>query len=251
MSKPSRSPLVSIVIPAYNEEKYIKATVHSVLDQKTDADVEVLVINNVSTDKTAETAKQCGATVIFEKRKGLNYARRAGLNHAKGSLLIYIDADTHLPNDFVAKALVYFADHKDVVGTSYAFDFYDRIGIFSRFTSFLYRQIITRLVNLVLKLSHKPEMFWGLCMVIRAQDFREVGGNDMNFPFYGEDTAIAYRLFRKGKVKFLYNPKVMTSARRYTNHDVYHYLSMTIILFLMLHLGHYDKAKEFTQKHTI
>lgn len=251
MSKFPRSPLVSIVIPAHNEEKYIEATLHCAFDQKTDVDVEVLVIDNASTDRTAKIAKEFGATVIFEKNKGLSYARRTGLEYTKGAFIIYIDADTHLPIDFVAKALVYFANHKDVVGTSYAFDFYDSTDVVSQFLSLLYREIVTRIINWILMLSHKPEMFWGLCMVMRTQEFRDVGGNDMNFPFYGEDTVIAYRLFKKGKVKFLYSPHVMTSARRYTNRRVGNYLYMTAALFFMLHSGKYVKAKEFVQKHTV
>lgn len=247
MSQPL--PLISIVIPAHNEALMIAGAVKSALKQKTTVMYEILVIDNASTDKTAEIAKKLGAHVIHESQKGLYHARRAGLNHAKGEILIYMDADTHLPPGFVEQAYSYLAKHKDVVGTSYAFDFYDGADPLTRLGAFLYREIVTRLVNVGLRVLGKPEMYWGLCMVMRTEPFRKAGGNDMSFPFYGEDTMIAYRLASQGKVRFLYHPHVLTSARRYKNSGGFRYLFLTTGVFLLLHANQYEKAKTFVNRY--
>ena len=88
---------ISFVIPAYNEEAYIGKCLESILRETKCGlcDYEVIVVNNASTDKTREeAAKFPGVKIVEEKNKGLTRARQAGLNAAKGDILVYIDADT-------------------------------------------------------------------------------------------------------------------------------------------------------------
>ncbi len=88
------SPLVSAVIPAYNAERFLAQTIESVLGQ-TYPRIECLVINDGSTDRTAEIAKAFGDHVrYFEKANGgVSSARNLGIENANGEFIAFLDAD--------------------------------------------------------------------------------------------------------------------------------------------------------------
>src|SRR5207302_647488 len=84
---------ISVVIPAYNEEKYIGQTLESVISNAPENLLEIIVVNNASTDKTSAIASAFPKVkVVDEPKKGLTRARQAGLNAAQGDVLAYIDA---------------------------------------------------------------------------------------------------------------------------------------------------------------
>lgn len=92
---------LSIVIPAHNEEGYIKACLDSIAGQSEMPD-EVFVIDNNSSDKTADiAARYTFVTLLKEKRQGIVFARNRGFNAAKSNLIGRIDADTILDKDWV------------------------------------------------------------------------------------------------------------------------------------------------------
>ncbi len=86
--------LVSVLLSVYNGEKYLREAIDSVLTQ-TYTSRELLVVNDGSTDKTAEILGEYEKyiTVIHQKNKGLGAGRNAGIAHAKGELYAFIDAD--------------------------------------------------------------------------------------------------------------------------------------------------------------
>lgn len=88
------TPAVTVAIPAYNEAANILRTLSSLSKTITNQSVEILVIDNNSTDDTKALAQQAGATVITETKQGVQNARTAGLHAAKGALIINADADT-------------------------------------------------------------------------------------------------------------------------------------------------------------
>src|ERR1035437_9820650 len=87
---------VSVVIPAYNEEKYIGACLDSLMDQKEKPD-EIIVVNNNSTDNTAKIVKKYPVRLINEEQQGMIPARNRGFNEAKFEIIARTDADTILP----------------------------------------------------------------------------------------------------------------------------------------------------------
>ena len=93
---------VSIVIPAYNEEKIIKKALDSVINQ-VEAAEEIIVVDNNSTDKTAEIAKKLGVKVVCEEKQGMTPARNRGFNTAKYDIIARIDADVVVPPDWVKR----------------------------------------------------------------------------------------------------------------------------------------------------
>lgn len=90
----SDNPLVSVIIPAYNEEKNILRTLASIAQSITYFTTEVIVVDNNSTDNTKALVVRSGCQYIFEAEKGVKAARTKGLQFAKGKYIINADADT-------------------------------------------------------------------------------------------------------------------------------------------------------------
>lgn len=100
---------VSLVIPAYNEEDYLEQCLVAIQSQ-TVQPFEVIVVDNNSTDKTAEIAKAFPfVKLIHEKRQGVVFARDKGFNTARGEIIGRIDVDTILPEDWVQNVQKIFA----------------------------------------------------------------------------------------------------------------------------------------------
>ena len=88
--------MISIIIPAYNEEALLAPTLQAVRDSAEAAGVhyEVIVVDDGSTDRTAEIAKTSGARVVAVNLRQIGAARNAGAKVAAGDLLVFVDADT-------------------------------------------------------------------------------------------------------------------------------------------------------------
>lgn len=97
-------PLVSVIIPAYNEEDYLPDCLKSIQNQ-TYKNIEVIVADNNSTDKTSEIAKVFGTKVVKVEKKNVAVVRNADAKVAKGDILFFIDADTILSFDSIEKLI--------------------------------------------------------------------------------------------------------------------------------------------------
>ena len=87
---------VSVVVPAYNEERFITPCLRSLLDQDQPFE-EIIVVDNNSRDRTAEMARACGVRVLRETRQGQSPARNRGFDEARGQIIARVDADTIVP----------------------------------------------------------------------------------------------------------------------------------------------------------
>lgn len=107
---------ISLVIPAYNEEKFIKKCLESVKKQTVKPD-EVLVINNNSTDKTVNIAKEFKVKIISEKQQGISFTRNRGFNEAQYEIIARCDADCILPKTWIEQIKENFKNKKiDALG---------------------------------------------------------------------------------------------------------------------------------------
>ncbi|MGY8814994.1 MAG: glycosyltransferase [Gammaproteobacteria bacterium] len=97
----------SIIIPAYNEEDYLPATLTSLKDAmpKLGLHGEIIVVDNNSSDTSAKIAADHGAKVVFEPINQISRARNAGASLAQGRYLIFVDADTIIPIELLQQAL--------------------------------------------------------------------------------------------------------------------------------------------------
>ena len=99
--------MISFVVPAYNEEKYLGPTLASIHETggALGEPYEVVVVNDSSTDRTAAIASESGARVIDVEKRQIAGARNAGARAAAGEMLIFVDADTHVSAPLVKEAV--------------------------------------------------------------------------------------------------------------------------------------------------
>lgn len=197
---------ISVVIPAYNEEKNIRAVLKHVFDQKV-APYEVIVVDNNCVDKTAEIAREMGAKVIHEKVQGLTPARNAGFNAAKGDVIARTDADTQVPRNWLEKIDKAFSKDPKLVGLSGPIVYYDlKMGQLTALVK-VYRQTC--------KLIYGSEIMIGPNLAIRKSAWKkikdEVCMDDKNVH---EDIDLSIHISEVGKVHFDKSFIVKTSGRR-------------------------------------
>lgn len=202
--------MISVVIPAYNEEKHIARCLESFLHQTTQEQFEIILVNNASTDNTAKIAKtfeeRLPLRIVEEKEKGRGYARRKGFSLAKGDIILSTDSDGFVPNDWIEKLVAVFADPKVVAVTGPAKS-YD----------------LSTLKNLILKAGMPVAMhvyrvlyrhYWltGSNFAIRKSIYEKSGG----FPRVNglEDIDLGLRIYKMGKIKYQ-QVYVWTSGRRF------------------------------------
>lgn len=208
---------LSIVIPAYNEEAYLGKCLESVLCvvHKSAEDIEVIVVNNASTDRTGEVARSfSGVRVVDEPKKGLVRARQAGFLASTGDLIANIDADTLFPDTWIDTVFSYFRENEKLVALSGPYIYYD----LSRLTNSCVWAYYSAgfLIGLLRRLVFRREgvMLQGGNFILRRSTLEEAGGYDLSFDFYGEDTAIARRMGQYGDVVFTFRLPMYTSGRR-------------------------------------
>lgn len=96
------APVVSVVIPAWNEEEGILHTLISLANTSTKLAVELLVVDNNSTDGTAALLKELGVKTLLETKQGVGHARTSGLHHARGKYILTGDSDTLYPEGWIS-----------------------------------------------------------------------------------------------------------------------------------------------------
>lgn len=109
-------PLLSVIIPAYQAERFIADAIDSVLDQGID-DIEIIVVDDGSTDRTADVARQAGgphATVIRQPNLGEAYARNCGFAISRGRIIAYLDADDLWPTGRILPLLEVMHDNPNL-----------------------------------------------------------------------------------------------------------------------------------------
>ena len=117
---------VSIIIPAYNAEKYIERSLDSILKQETKYNAEIIVINDGSTDRTESIINKYDKNrliYIKQRNQGVSVARNTGLNNAKGKNVMFVDADDVLCDGAIDIMLdnIYYYNADIVVGSFYMF----------------------------------------------------------------------------------------------------------------------------------
>jgi len=104
-----KSPLVSVIVPVYNAEKYIKRCIKSILCQ-TYQNMEIIVIDDSSNDKSREICEKMAdmdtrIRFISKRKEGAGYARNLGMDMAHGEYLMFIDADDYLMKDCLSRMI--------------------------------------------------------------------------------------------------------------------------------------------------
>ena len=111
------NPLISVIIPVYNSEKYLKECLDSVVNQ-TYNNLEIIIINDGSTDNSLQIIKSYKDSRIKLTNKdngGVSSARNEGLKQATGEYVMFVDSDDYLTNNNVIAELIYNIDNSDLI----------------------------------------------------------------------------------------------------------------------------------------
>ena len=214
---------LSIVIAAYNEEAYIGKCLQAVLLQKkalNNRAIEVIVVNNASTDRTKEVAASYESVIVVdEQQKGLVRARQAGYVASTGDIIANLDSDVWLTEAWIEKIFAEFEKDKKLVGLSGPYVYPEMSCIFNGVVRFWYGiGLIFHFCNQYI--LRRGAMMQGGNFVVRRAAMEKIGGFDTTIEFYGEDTDIACRIQKVGKVKFTYALPMFTSNRRFKGEGI-------------------------------
>ncbi|KSW15285.1 glycosyltransferase family 2 protein [Cellulomonas sp. B6] len=126
---PRRTPVVSVVVPVRDDAAHLDACLHLLAAQTRPPD-EVVVVDNASSDASAQVAHEHGARVVVEPRVGIPAAAAAGYDAARGDVVLRLDADSRPASDWVERALTTLADPRvDAVTGHGVFDLPGRRGV--------------------------------------------------------------------------------------------------------------------------
>lgn len=209
-------PRVSFVVPAYNEERLLPACLAAIRAEieRVGCSAEVIVVNNASTDATADLAAATpGVVVVDQPVKGLVQARSAGFQASRGLLIANIDADTLIPEGWLTHVLQAFEQKPKLVCFSGPYDYYDvpiHIRAFAR-TFYLVGYATYAFNKHVMGVG---AMVQGGNFVLVRDVMERLGGYSNAFTFYGEDTDVARRMSRVGDVVFTFKIMAKSSGRR-------------------------------------
>lgn len=207
MRSKSKVLLISVVITAFNEEKYLSKCLESLNNQTYPKNkFSITVVDNNSTDKTVEIAKKFGARVISEKRQGNMFALKHGMDDAKGDIIAVTDADTQVDKDWLWTTNKIFADSK-VVGATGSMSIDAKSKIIGKLIDIAYMIIVN-----VGVLIGKPNLS-GFNFAVRRQAFLKVGGVNPLFEM-SSDVDLGIRLNKIGKIRMVNDLRVVTSSRR-------------------------------------
>jgi len=218
---------ISFVVPAYNEQVLLPRSLQAIRDEITRAgqvlgqDAEIIVVNNASTDNTRAVAESiAGVQVVDEPRKGLVQARWCGFAHSTGALIANIDADTIIPSGWLTEVLHQFEHTKKLVGLSGPYIYYGVPKRVNLVVAGYYRAAwLAYIINhYVLNVG---AMLQGGNFVVQREAMLKLGNPDHRFSFYGEDTDMANRLSKVGRVKFTFRLPAQSSGRRLVGEGVF------------------------------
>lgn len=193
---------ISIIVPAYNEEKYIEATLISVKNQNFE-DYEIIVSDCYSSDNTVKIAEKYANKIVFSRIRSTAAARNIGAEHATGKYLIFLDSDTTLSEGYLKRIYDIFRQDKYVAFCG-SFRFSDIRAAY---------QVTGHVVNfyfLMLDLLGKTAIP-GFNFCISRSAFQKIGGFENVFM---EDANLSSKLNKLGKTKYFTHFFAITSSRR-------------------------------------
>jgi len=195
---------VSIIIPAYNEEKSIPALMKSVHAQ--DFPCEVILADAQSTDATRMIAKAHGCKVVMARKGTPGMARNAGARAASGDVFIFLDADTILPRNFLRKIVNEFARRRLDVAACYT---RTKSG----------NPVDWAIIGCINAYYFVFQRIWpqamGVCMLATRRAHESIRGFDERITF-SEDCDYANRAFKRGfRYGILRSARIPTSMRRF------------------------------------
>jgi rSAM/selenodomain-associated transferase 2 len=199
------NPAISVIIPVLNEAGGISGLISHLRDLEASKDLEIIVVDGDPAGSTIKAIRDGGVvTAISEQGRAVQMNRGAAL--AEGDILLFLHADTFLPQNTFTRIREAFQDEGYVAG---CFD----LGIRSARKIF---RITERYVALRTRITRIP--FGDQAIFIRREYFERIGGY-REFPIM-EDVDLMRRIRRRGDVIYIIPDKALTSARRWEREGV-------------------------------
>lgn len=220
MELPNDQPIFSFVVPAHNEEHELPATLRAIraAAHATRESYEIIVVDDASTDATAEIARAAGVRVISINRRQIAAARNAGGRAARGDVLIFVDADTRISLRLLADALQALADGCSGGSARVVAD---------RKMS-LWGTVFLRVFSTI---YFATGLGAGAFLFTRRELFQAIGGFDEQY-FAGEEVFFSLALKKRGRFVILREPFV-TSARKLRMHSPAYVCGQLLFLCLV------------------
>ena len=199
-------PIASVIIPTFNEEKIIGATLRALSDQTIPrSQYEIIVADGYSEDKTIAVSRRLADKVVFEKKLVIAAGRQKGALAAKGKILVCADGDSRSRRDWLEELLKPFADKR--VAASF--------GAVEPLESTPFRELMCRLMSVYFRITAALGLpsGAGASLAIRADAFTKAGGFDTGL-VTGEDVELQKRVKRLGRVVFAPRSVMAISFRR-------------------------------------
>jgi glycosyltransferase involved in cell wall biosynthesis len=223
--------LISVVIPAFNEEAYLGETLASlnrakaILRDEGSLPAEIIVVDNASDDSTADVARALGAMVTRERHHNVANVRNAGARFSNGDVLVFVDADTIVPDKLLSRIVQVMSD-ATCLGGAVDTDYRP-----TKLTSKAYLQFWRMLGKIT-------GMAQGATQFCRRDLFLALNGYDESL-FMGEDVDFHWRLKRmakrqNGSVVLIEDLRVVPSTRRFDQWRLWRTLVWTNPLFILL-----------------
>ena len=198
-------PAVSIVVPVLNGAKTIESCLKSLLYMDYPQDrMEILVIDNGSTDNTSTLVSQYPVQCYHEHREGLSYARNLGISSSTHNYIGFIDSDCMASRSWIKEIMKSFCNDETALSLGEVVTFPSKNQI-ENYTAIRKSKWQTRNMKY-------PECPWFLsnCVVFKKEVFDEVGFYDTRFAGMGcEDIDFSWRFFSSGKYGFKFQPRAV------------------------------------------
>jgi GT2 family glycosyltransferase len=210
--------MLSFIVPAYNEEHELPRAL-AALRAAAESSVhpyEIIVVDDGSTDATAEIAKRAGAVVVSVHHRQIAAARNAGARTAQGSALFFVDADTCITPAHVTGALAALAAGCSGGGARVMPD--GTVPLWGRIFVQLFSLAYFTVANLGA----------GAFLFTTRQNFGLVGGFDQQY-YAGEEVYFSIELKKLGRFKLLPEP-IVTSGRKLRMHSARQILALSFVL---------------------
>lgn len=191
--------MLSFIVPAYNEELELPETIAAIGKAAQDQQYEIIVVDDASSDATAEIARDAGAKVVSINRRQIAAARNAGAYHARGNILFFVDADTRINQKHVASAITALEECCSGGGARIVVEGF--IPLWSRVFTKAFCAFYFAL-----------NLGAGAFLFTTRKNFDAVGGFDEKL-FIGEEIYFSIALRRLGRFRILGEP-VITSGRK-------------------------------------
>jgi glycosyltransferase involved in cell wall biosynthesis len=199
-------PRFSVVIPAYNEAELLGSCLDSLLAQDFRDLYEIIVVDNNSTDATADVARSRGVTVVHEPRPGVCSARQCGTTAARGEIIVSTDADTTFGSDWLSRIDRAFRDDPARVAVAGPCRYAD-----PPWWGRIYTAVLFTVVAIVARLTGRILYVTATNIAFRKSEWP---GYDTEATQGGDELGLLRRLRSRGSVAFVHSNPTFTSSRR-------------------------------------